>query len=233
MEKLRESLEQLVASMPDAHEFKQRVEGLFSSGSTAAVSVAASIGSTSLPGSTLGCPAPVSCTVCEVDAYANAQTGSRMDAKPTSGSARAVRCPSTAQRAATYKAKDLRWVKRRRRKERLGLWSVLPKSEGPSINVVIIAIVRGPPINKRDTELAFALTNDRPRAAPRCGLSFTIRAFTVTRRARVRQPLASRLQALRPFKPAAAAPRPRALNRPLSFPAKPSRLGSPPARRIA
>jgi len=63
-------------------------------------------------------------------------------------------------------------------------------------------------------------------------LSFTIRAFTVTRR--TLRPLASRLQALRTFSPAAAdAPRPRALNRPLPFPAAPSRLGSPPARRMA
>jgi len=72
-----------------------------------------------------------------------------------------------------------------------------------------------------------------PRRAP-LGLSFTIRAFIVTRRARVRTPLASRLQAFRPFKAAAtAAPRPRALNRPLPFPAESSRLGSPPARRMA
>src|SRR6202795_3475928 len=81
---------------------------------------------------------------------------------------------------------------------------------------------------------ALALTNCRPRAAPRCGLSFTTRAFTATRRARVRAPLPSRLHALRSLRlSAVAAPRPRALNLPPPFPVPGSRFGLPPARRIA
>ena len=44
------------------------------------------------------------------------QLGARMDEKPTSGSARAVRCPSMAQRAATYTAMFL---------SRLRVYSVL------------------------------------------------------------------------------------------------------------
>src|SRR5712664_302128 len=73
-----------------------------------------------------------------------------------------------------------------------------------------------------------------PRTAPRCGLSFTTRAFTAKRRARVRAPLASRLHALRSLRlSAVAAPRPRALNLPPPFPVPGFRFGLPPARRIA
>jgi hypothetical protein len=71
-------------------------------------------------------------------------------------------------------------------------------------------------------------------AAPRCGLSLTTRALTITRRARVRTPFSSRLQALRPFSFAATeAPRPRALKRPVLFPFPANRCGLPPARRMA
>jgi len=73
-----------------------------------------------------------------------------------------------------------------------------------------------------------------PPRAPRCGLSFTIRAFNATRRARVRTPLASRLHPFRPFNPAATfAPRPRALHLPLAFLVPAIWLGFPPARRTA
>jgi hypothetical protein len=65
-------------------------------------------------------------------------------------------------------------------------------------------------------------------------LSFTTRAFTATRRERVRPPLPSRLRALRSFNASAAAtPLPRASNRPPPFPVSPSRFGLPPARRTA
>jgi hypothetical protein len=85
-----------------------------------------------------------------------------------------------------------------------------------------------------DDAIRLGAENCRPRAAPRCGLSFTTRAFTATRRARVRAPLPSWRHALRSLRlSAVAAPRPRALNLPPPFPVPGSRFGVPPARRIA
>jgi hypothetical protein len=85
-----------------------------------------------------------------------------------------------------------------------------------------------------DDAIRLGAENCRPRAAPRCGLSFTTRAFTATRRARVRAPLPSWRHALRSLRlSAVAAPRPRALNLPPPFPVPGSRFGLPPARRIA
>ena len=86
------------------------------------------------------------------------------------------------------------------------------------------------PVRGRCVSTALAPTNCRPRAVPRCGLSFTTRAFTATLRDRVRTPLPSRLQALRSLSVrAVAAPLPRALNRRPPFPVPKSRFGLPPA----